>query len=233
MRKKFNVFIGLDTDHPIAYDVCKFSIEINARDRVKIRPINKYIVESYKRATDPSESTDFSFARFFTPYCSEFQGVSIFVDGDFLFLKDIYELIDLYDDRYAVMCCKHEYIPTNETKMGGKIQTRFPKKNWSSLMIFNNNHPKIKTLSPDTINGQSGAFLHQFKFLEDADIGSIPIQWNWLVGWYKEPEDGKPRALHFTEGGPWLQSHKDVEYSDVFDTYRYNYERCDSNKRHG
>lgn len=231
MRRNFKVFIGLDSAHPIAYEVCKFSIETNASDRVDIQPINKYTVESYSRATDPTESTDFSFARFLVPHCSEFRGVSIFVDGDFVFLKDIYDLVGLYDDRFAVMCCKHSYNPVNETKMGGKIQTRFPKKNWSSLMIFNNEHPKIKTLSPGTINGQSGAFLHQFKFLEEDDIGSIPIQWNWLVGWYKEPNDGKPLGLHFTEGGPWLPRHKNVEYAEVFNTYRYDYERLYSSER--
>jgi lipopolysaccharide biosynthesis glycosyltransferase len=219
------IWIGLDSSHTDVYDICKFSIETNTTEKLPIYPINKYTVSEYRRNVDPTESTDFSFARFFVPYCSNFNGISIFLDGDFLFLDDIKNLLDLYDERYAIMCCKHEYTPKTSVKMDGKIQTTFPKKNWSSLMIFNNEHPKIKTLSPGTINFQSGKFLHQFKFLEDDDIGSLPIQWNWLVGWYKEPSDGSPKALHFTEGGPWLNGYETVEYSDVYNTYRKNYER--------
>jgi len=224
-NKSLRIFVGLDSSHPIAYEVCKFSIEKNTKLSLSIIPINKHTVREYNRTTDSTESTDFSFARFFTPYCSNYTGISIFVDGDFLFLDDIENLINLYDDRFAVMCCKHNYVPRNETKMDGKLQTRFPKKNWSSLMMFNNEHHKIRTLNPLTINGQSGAFLHQFKYLDDNEIGSLPLQWNWLVGWYKEPIDGKPSALHFTEGGPWLKEYKNVEYADVFDSYRKNYER--------
>lgn len=222
MKSNVKIFIGLDTAHRIAYDVCKFSIESNTKSKFDIRPINRYTVEEYDRIIDPTESTDFSFARFFVPYLSNFRGISVFADGDFLFLKDIENLINLYDDRYAVMCCKHEYIPTDTIKMNGKIQTIFPKKNWSSLMIFNNEHPKIKTLNPLTINNQSGAFLHQFKYLEAGEVGSIPIQWNWLVGWYNEPSDGIPNALHYTEGGPWLTQYAEGKYSSFFHTYKSN-----------
>lgn len=220
-----NVFIGLDSSHKIAYDVCRFSIISNTNLKINVFPINRYNVPVYNRPIDKTESTDFSFARFFVPYCSDFKGVSIFVDGDFLFLKDIKNLIDLFDDRFAIMCCKHNYIPTQKFKMDGKIQTIFPKKNWSSLMIFNNSHPKLRTLNPDTINCQSGAFLHQFKFLDEDEVGSIPVEWNWLVGWYKESSEFYPKALHFTEGGPWLEQYKNVEYSDVFNTYKTQYEK--------
>ena len=118
---------------------------------------------------------------------------------------------DVY--KRQIQCCKHDYNPTNLQKMDGKPQTSWPRKNWSSLMIFNNEHPKNKTLNPMTINNQSGAFLHRFRWLEDEEIGSLPLQWNWLVDWYKEPDDGKPLALHFTEGGPWLEEYRDCDYA--------------------
>ena len=224
MKSDVKIFIGLDAAHRIAYDVCKFSIETNTKSSFDIEPINRYNVSEYKRTPDRTEATDFSFARFFVPYISNYVGVSVFMDGDFLFLKDIDDLLKLYDDRFAVMCCKHNYLPTSTTKMNGKIQTVFPKKNWSSLMIFNNHHPKLKTLNPLTINNQSGAFLHQFKYLDEGEIGDIPIQWNWLVGW-NTAADGEPNALHYTEGGPWLPHQKDVGYDSVFYSYKERYER--------
>lgn len=214
--QKINVFIGLDESQQISYDVCKYSIISNSRYDIEIHPINYNTVKEYDRVKDIYESTPFAFARFFVPYLCDFKGISIFCDGDFLFLDSIDKLIESYDSRYAVMCCKHDYVPTSNVKMNNKIQSIFPKKNWSSLMMFNNEHPKIKTLNPLTINNQSGAFLHRFKYLEDDEIGSLPLEWNWLVDYYKEPQDGSPKALHFTEGGPWLDEYKNCEYSDVW-----------------
>jgi lipopolysaccharide biosynthesis glycosyltransferase len=215
--EKINIFIGLDEPHKIAYDVCKYSIETNNKKyKLKIQPINYNTITEYNRKKDEFESTQFSFARFFAPYLCEYKGISIFCDGDFLFLNSIDELIDLYDSEYAVMCCKHDYVPANQIKMGNKKQSIFPKKNWSSLMIFNNEHPKIKTLNPLTLNNQSGGFLHQFKYLDDVEIGSLPLQWNWLVDYYSEPKDGTPKALHFTDGGPWLEQYKKCEYSNLW-----------------
>ena len=87
-------------------------------------------------------------------------------------------------------------------------------------MIFNNEHPKNKTLNPLTINNQSGAFLHRFRWLEDDEIGTLPLKWNWLVDWYKESNgDGIPAALHYTEGGPWLNEYKHCDYADVWLNY--------------
>lgn len=227
------IFIGRDRNAEIAYQVCKLSLTENTTIPLNIHPINKYNIQEYNRKSEAVEATDFSFARFFVPFLSDFTGISIFVDGDFLFLEDVGKLLEHYDDRFAIMCCKHNYVPLNDVKMGGRVQTRFPRKNWSSLMIFNNNHPKLKTLSPDTINGQSGAFLHQFKFLEDNDVGSIPIEWNWLVNWYKEPIDGKPKALHYTEGGPWLPEYKNSIYSNEFHSYERLYELYKSRNDNG
>lgn len=215
MKTKVKIFVGLDEPNKISYDVCVKSIlSKNVKYDLDIIPINYNTVKDYKRKKDPFESTQFAFARFFVPHLSEFTGISIFMDGDFLFLDNIDNLIDLYDDRYAVMCCQHDYKPLNLEKMDGKPQTQWPRKNWSSLMIFNCNHPKNKTLTPMTINNQSGAFLHRFKWLDDCEVGLLPLQWNWLVDWYKEPGDGAPKALHYTEGGPWLDKFKDCEYAD-------------------
>ena len=217
---KYNIFIGLDEPSEISFQKCKTSIfKQNTRYNISIHAINYNTVKEYNRIKDKYESTQFAFARFFTPFISEYNGVSIFCDGDFLFIDSIDNLLDLYDPKFALQCCKHQYKPTNLTKMDGKRQSIYPRKNWSSLMIFNNEHPKNKTLNPETINNQSGAFLHRFKWLEDSEIGDIPIEWNWLVGYYKEKGSFKPKALHFTDGGPWLEEYKDCEFSKVWLDY--------------
>jgi len=127
------------------------------------------------------------------------------------------------DDNHAVMVCKHDYKPQNNTKMDGCQQTQYPRKNWSSLILWNCSHPANKKLTPDIINTQTGKYLHRFEWLTDSEIGSIPTTWNWLVGWYKEPRDGTPKALHYTEGGPWFDQYKDCEYADVWNKYHEMY----------
>ena len=215
MKEQINIFIGLDEPYKIAYETCKSSIlSQNKKYNLNIRPINYNTVKDYKRKKTKTESTQFSFARFWVPYESGFKGKSIFVDSDFLFLKSIDDLIDLYDEKKAIMCCKHDYQPKNEVKMDGKIQTSYPRKNWSSLVMFNNEHPKNKTLEPWLLNTLTGAYLHRFMWLADRDIGSLPLEWNWLVNWYKEEPGFAPNALHFTEGGPWLEGYENCEYSE-------------------
>ncbi len=217
MAEVVNVYIGLDEQHQVAYDVCKHSIlKNNKKYNLNIQPINYNNVKNYTRKKIKTESTQFSFARFWVPFQSNFKGISVFLDSDFLFLESIDNLLDLYNHKKAVMCCKHDYIPTNDIKMDGKIQTIYPRKNWSSLMIFNNEHPKNKALTPWLLNTLTGAYLHRFMWLADRDIGSLPLEWNWLVNWYKQDTDFTPKALHFTEGGPWLKGYKNCEYSELW-----------------
>jgi len=217
MNDVINVYIGLDEPYEIAYDTCKSSIlSNNKKYKLNIKPINYNTVTDYQRDKTENESTQFSFARFWVPYESNFKGISIFLDSDFLFLESIDNLIDLYNPKKAIMCCKHDYKPSNTTKMDGKIQSVYPRKNWSSLIIFNNEHPKNTTLEPWLLNTLTGAYLHRFMWLADRDIGSLPLEWNWLVDWYQEEKDFEPKALHFTEGGPWLKSFKSCSYSDLW-----------------
>lgn len=216
------IFIGFDTREVAAYTACVNSLLDNSNTNCDIIPLKLNVLRElgiYKRDIDSLSSTEFSFTRFLIPYLCNYNGWAVFCDCDFIFLEDIGKLYELREEKYAVMCAQHNYTPTNVIKMDGKAQHLYPRKNWSSLVLWNCSHPSNKLITPELVNTQSGQFLHRFSWLEDSEIGSIPIEWNWLVGWYKEPENGTPKALHFTEGGPWFENYKNCEYSEAY--YKY------------
>ncbi len=150
-----------------------------------------------------------------------YKGLAIFCDCDFLWLSDISNLFKLANKKYAVQCVKHEYNPKDLTKMDGKQQNLYPRKNWSSMVIWNCEHPSNRVVTPDLVNSETGKFLHRFGWLKNSEIGSISNEWNWLVNWYKEPLDGNPKALHFTKGGPWFKSHDKSEYDKLWLSYAH------------
>lgn len=220
--KSFKIFVGYDPREDIAYEVCKHSILKRSSILVEINPIIQSELRNknlYWRARGQLESTEFSFTRFLTPYLANFEGWAMFVDCDFLYLNDIKELTDLIDDKYAIMCVQHDYTPKETTKMDGAVQTVYPRKNWSSMVLYNCSHPKNRVLNPEVVNTQSGAFLHRFQWLEDEDIGSIPFVWNFLEG-HNKVVDGDvstfPRAIHYTRGGPWFDAWKNCEFADLW-----------------
>lgn len=214
------VFVGWDSRQAVTYDVCKYSINKTASLPISIFPLKQQVLResgAYTRGEDKKASTEFSLTRFYIPLITQYKGLSIFCDSDFLWLEDIQHVFDLAKPEYAVQVVKHHYNPTAHTKMDGKLQEVYPKKNWSSLILWNNEHPKNKSLSHEFLNSAEPSTLHQFKWLDDHEIGEISFEWNWLVGWYKEPDDGKPKAIHYTEGGPWLENCKSVEYADLWE----------------
>lgn len=222
MKDTVKVFIGWDSREPIAADVCQYSLERNSTAPTEITMLKQEVLREqllYARPRDTLGSTEFTFTRFLVPRLTDYKGWAIFCDCDFLWLGDVKDLIQQADDRYAVMLVKHDYRPQNTMKMDGKRQEYYPRKNWSSMVLFNCEHPKNKWLTPFHINGATGQELHRFSWLDDDDIGSISPEWNWLVGWYHQPYDGVPKALHYTEGGPWFENYKDCEYADVWLDY--------------
>jgi lipopolysaccharide biosynthesis glycosyltransferase len=139
-----------------------------------------------------------------------YNGWAIFMDSDMVMLSDITELWNLRNEDYAIQVCKHEYTPSSKNKFLGNNQTMYAKKNWSSLMLMNCS--KCKTLTPEYVNTRSGLELHQFKWLDENLIGSIPLEWNWLVGEYPYKKD--VHNVHFTEGGPYFKDYKNTEYAN-------------------
>ena len=208
------IFIGWDSREPEAAEVCKYSILKHATVPVEIHFLKQAELrarEIYTRDLDPQSSTEFTFTRFLVPYLCSYQGNAVFVDCDFLFEHDVNELFECANNDAAVSVVQHDYQPTNTVKMDGKTQYLYPRKNWSSLMLFNCAHPDCQTLTPEIVSSQTGEFLHRFAWT-GYTIGSLDKTWNWLVNWYHEPQDGKPKAIHYTEGGPWFPNYVKTEY---------------------
>jgi lipopolysaccharide biosynthesis glycosyltransferase len=215
-----NVYIGYDTREDIAYQVSKYSI-LSKSQNIKVNPLKLNELKDkkiYWREEDKLGSTEFTFSRFLVPELNEFEGWALFCDCDILFLEDINNLFNLTDEKYAVMCVQHDYKPKEGIKMDGKAQTLYPRKNWSSLVLWNCSHPSNKLVNKELINSPetTGKYLHRFSWLNDEEVGSLPHHWNWLAGWYKEPEDGSPKAIHYTEGGPWFENYRHCEYHQTW-----------------
>ena len=211
----FRVYVGWDSREDIAYQVCRHSLLRRASAPVTVTPIRQQELRergAYGRPVDPLASTEFTYTRFFVPYLAAYQGWALFCDCDFLWLADIEGLIGLIDDDYAVMCVHHDHRPPESWKMDRRQQTLYPRKNWSSLVLYNCGHPANAVLTPDLVNRESGAFLHRFQWLDDALIGAVPETWNWLEGWCEKPAAPHPNVVHFTRGGPWFDDWKDVAY---------------------
>ena len=216
--KPFPVYVGWDSREDIAYQVCRHSIQSRASVPVIVTPIKQQELRArglYTRELDPLASTEFTYTRFFVPYLADYQGWALFCDCDFLWLADIKELIALIDDKFAVMCVHHDHRPPEAWKMDHRQQTTYPRKNWSSMVLYNCGHPANAALTPAVANSESGAFLHRFQWLEDTLIGAVPETWNWLEGWSKKPAS-HPNVVHLTRGGPWFDDWKDVEYADLW-----------------
>lgn len=205
------VFIGFDPRETVAWHVLSHSILARSSEPVSLVPLAlKNLGTLMTRERNSLQSTDFSFSRFLTPYLSGYEGWSIFMDCDMLVLDDIAKLWALRDERYAVMCVQHDHRPEETTKFLGAPQTAYGKKNWSSVMLFNN--ARCRALTPDYVNTATGLELHQFKWLDDdGQIGPLPKAWNHLVGY--EPAQAGVSNVHFTIGGPYFNEYRDCEYA--------------------
>lgn len=224
--RKYNVYIGFDKREELAAEVCKFSIAKRSKNVTDIKFLKSKDIEGYGRNYGEPQSTDFTFTRFLVPYLNDFKGISVFCDCDFLFVKNLDQLIDNVDLTNPVSVVKHpSYIPRTELKMDNIQQHRMVKKNWASLIVFNNEHSLNQILTIKHINEiYPGRLLHQFHWLSDEQIGSIPLEWNVLDDYYHLTD---PAAIHYTDGGPWFDKYQDTMYSSLWKTEFEQY------KQHG
>ena len=212
------IFVGYDTREDIAYQVCKHSI-LSKQPAADIRPLKQQELRDsgwYKRKADKLASTEFTFTRFLIPELTDFKGWALFMDCDMILTTDIKELFDQADDKYAVMCVKHDYTPKEGTKMDGQKQTIYPRKNWSSVVLWNCGHPSNKRVTQDFVNDPeiNGAYLHRFSWLKDEEVGKLDHTWNYLVGVYNDIKT--PKLIHYTEGGPWFENYRNCEFSSLW-----------------
>lgn len=221
---KIPVYIGYDEKESGAFWTCAASILENASQPVEIIPLKRSTLP-LTRAKHPKQSNEFAFTRFLVPYLQNFSGCAIFMDCDFLVLGDIADLWYLRDETKAVQVVQHDTSTfAAGKKYLGNEQTVYERKCWSSLMLFNCAHSDCMALHPDVIDLHEGLYLHQLKWARDEDIGALPKEWNWLVGHY-EYNETQPKALHFTEGGPYFKQYADSDYAGVwwkyFDKMKY------------
>ncbi len=213
MVEKINIVVGFDQREAIAYHVFTQSILEKASLPVTFHPLAINTLCSYsEKHTD--RSNDFVYSRFLTPYFNHFQGWAIFADGDMVCQADIAELWNLRDESKAILVVKHDYQTKAQIKYLGNKNENYPRKNWSSLILWNCKHPKHKILTPEFIEHQSGKFLHRFAWLEDSDIGELPREWNWLVTEY--PNNPSAKLLHYTLGTPCFRDYKDSDMSECW-----------------
>lgn len=214
------IFIGWDKNESVAWHVLAHSIMRRASKPVLISPVMlSQIRDEFTRKRDPGQSTDFSHARFMTPHLAA-GGISVFMDCDMLCLTDITELEDIAraNNDLDVLVVKHDYTPKTQSKFLGQKQEAYPKKNWSSLMVFNGHRQAVRNLTPEYINKASPMELHQFQWAKS--VGGLGKEWNHLIGEYPDREDAK--IVHYTIGGPWFPEYKNCDYSEEwFDEYEH------------
>ena len=219
-------FIGYDSKEDIAYRVCKYSLLKRSSINIKVFSLKLdelVAMNYYTRSIDPLASTQFTYSRFLVPKLTNYTGWAVFCDCDFIFLDDVSKLCEGLDESKAVYCVKHDYTPKEKHKMDGQKQTIYPRKNWSSFIVYNCSHPSTKNLTIDKVNNETGAYLHQFKWCRDEEIGSLDERWNYLEGWTSNHNKSEPYAVHYTRGGPWFEEWQDVEFAQEWLTERNEY----------
>lgn len=220
------IFVGYDERESLAYRACVNSLHGMASAPFHVEPLRADRLRRaglYWRCYDEHDgqrvdwsdgrpfSTDFTYTRFLVPALCQWLGVALFCDSDFMWRRDVSLLLKQYDPRYAVQVVKHDHRPPEKVKMRGQAQAVYPRKNWSSLMLWNCEHPANSGLTPDVVNMREGRWLHRFGWLDDDQIGGLAPEWNWLEG---EAGDLDPAAVHYTRGTPDMHGHHDAPFAD-------------------
>lgn len=207
----FRIFIGYDDRESEAFHVLSHSILRHASIPVSITPIVRAQVRRiHDRPRGLKESTDFSLTRFLVPYLCGYEGHGLFLDCDMLVQADVLELLPYCDEKRAVWVCPHDYETKAHTKFLGQRNEAYPRKNWSSCMLFN--AALCKQLTPAYVNTATPLELHRLQWVDDAQVGHLPIEWNWLVGEY--PANPEAKNLHFTLGTPGFPEYATCDHAD-------------------
>ena len=223
---KITIVVGFDQREAIAYHTFCQSILETSTIPIQFIPLAINSLYFYNENHNDG-SNNFIYSRFLTPYICDFKGFAVYADGDMICNADISELAGLFDTSKAVQLVKHDYKTKRSIKYFGNENKNYPRKNWSSVVIFNCQHPRNKILTPQFIQEHDGAFLHRFQWLQDDEIGELDSTWNYLALEYKPRKDAK--LIHYTLGTPCLVDFKEAEMSDIWwKTYSRLIEGLDS-----
>lgn len=216
--KTIPVFIGYDPREKAAYHACSESIISNSSLPVSITPVYLPQLKNYVE-THTDGSNQFIYSRFLVPWLCDYVGWAIFLDGDMIVQGDIAELWESKDHWCAVQVVKHDYQTKHPIKYLGNKNEDYPRKNWSSVMLMNCSHYAWRQINPDSVGKSSGSFLHRFEFMRDQDVGSLPKDWNWLVGEYDHNDQAK--LLHYTIGIPTFSEYARCDHYEAWwDAFR-------------
>ena len=219
MNSNISIVVGFDQREAVAYHVFCQSVIDHSTKPVQFLPLAENTLNQY-REMHTDGSNKFIYSRFLTPYLMGFSGWAIFADGDMVCNADISKLWDLRDESKAVQVVQHDYQTIATKKYLGNKNENYPRKNWSSLILWNCAHPKNKVLSPEFIQDKPGSYLHRFSWLNDNLIGELPIEWNWLAIEY--PDNSSANLIHYTLGTPCF---KDYAKESMSDQWKYVYDR--------
>lgn len=201
------IFIGYDPNEAIAYHVCCNSIIRRSSSPVNIAPLALNLMNNY-RESHKDGSNQFIYSRFLVPFLMQHKGWAIFMDGDMILREDILNLWELREDKYPVMVVKHDYKTKSAVKYFGSKNEDYPRKNWSSVILWNCGHPLNRVLTPEYIEQSSGSILHRFSWISDELIGELPKEWNWLPDEMGVNDSAK--LLHYTLGTPCFHDYADI-----------------------
>jgi lipopolysaccharide biosynthesis glycosyltransferase len=217
------IFIGYDPREAIAYHTCVNSIIRHASQPVSIIPVSLNLFKDYTE-THTDGSNHFIYTRFLVPDLSDFSGHAIFIDGDMILRDDITKLWNLRDPSKDVQVVKHDYKTKMSEKYLGSKNEDYPRKNWSSVILWNCNSFPNRKLTPAFIQKSSGAELHRFTWIDDSRIGELPIEWNWLPDEFGVNLDAK--LLHYTLGTPSFHEFAMTPMGDEWHRERIYTEYC-------
>jgi len=222
------IFIGYDSVESVAWHTLVSSIYRLSSKPIAIVPLNLNNLKGiFNRPRDPKQSNEFSFSRFLVPYLCNYEGMAIFFDCDQLLRTDINEIFDVlqFQPNKAVYVVKHTYEPRNDIKYLNTVQYKYPRKNWSSVVLWNCEHIKNRIISPEFINSSDALELHRFTWLKDHEIGELDVRWNWLVGEYDDPPFDV-KNVHWTNGGPYFKEYQNVDFAKEWFFEKNNINFC-------
>ena len=221
--KPISVFVGYDPREAIAYHVCANSIIRHASAPVAIIPLALNLFQDYKE-THGDNSNHFVYTRFLVPHLMDFSGRAIFIDGDMIVRGDIVELFESFRMGHDVAVVKHDYKTRMPVKYMGAPNEDYPRKNWSSVIIWDCQTFTNRKLTPEFVQSQPGSFLHRFSWIPDDRIQELPAEWNWLPDEYGANANAK--LLHYTLGTPCFHEFADTPQGEQWHRERILTEYC-------